>query len=137
MYFIKSETSDSFVSHFDGHFTYLKTLDFYFKCNVANVSHSLGSVCVFKCKVASVTLWSLYVFLSTMWSVFCTVLGLSCHQFVHVITFYTVLVLSTTSNAVWLTSFKCSLVHGVTVWYGADVFKCDVVNFRTVWKFTI
>ncbi len=27
-YFIKSETSDSFVSHFDGHFAYLKTLDF-------------------------------------------------------------------------------------------------------------
>ena len=27
-YFIKSETSDSFVSHFRGHFTYLKTLDF-------------------------------------------------------------------------------------------------------------
>ena len=25
---IKSETSDSFVSHFDGHFAYLKTLDF-------------------------------------------------------------------------------------------------------------
>ena len=30
-YFFKSETSDSFVSHFDGHFAYLKTLDFYFK----------------------------------------------------------------------------------------------------------
>ena len=30
-YFIKSETNDSFVSHFDGHFAYLKTLDFYFK----------------------------------------------------------------------------------------------------------
>ena len=29
--FIKSETSDSFVSHFDGHFAYLKTLNFYFK----------------------------------------------------------------------------------------------------------
>ena len=29
--FIKSETSDSFVSHFDGLFAYLKTLDFYFK----------------------------------------------------------------------------------------------------------
>ena len=28
---IKSETSDSFVSHFDGHFAYLNTLDFYFK----------------------------------------------------------------------------------------------------------
>ena len=27
-YFIKSETNDSFVSHFDGHFAYLKTLDF-------------------------------------------------------------------------------------------------------------
>ena len=30
-YFIKSETSDSFANHFDGHFAYLKTLDFYFK----------------------------------------------------------------------------------------------------------
>ena len=30
-YFIKSETSVSFVNHFDGHFAYLKTLDFYFK----------------------------------------------------------------------------------------------------------
>ena len=29
--FIKSETSDSFVNHFDGHFAYLKTLDFCFK----------------------------------------------------------------------------------------------------------
>ena len=28
---IKSQTSDSFVSHFDGHFAYLKTLDFSFK----------------------------------------------------------------------------------------------------------
>ena len=27
-YFIKSQTSESFVSHFDGHFAYLKTLDF-------------------------------------------------------------------------------------------------------------
>ena len=30
-YFIISKTSDSFVNHFDGHFAYLKTLDFYFK----------------------------------------------------------------------------------------------------------
>ena len=30
-YFIKSETSDSFVNHFNGHFAYLKTLDFCFK----------------------------------------------------------------------------------------------------------
>ena len=28
---IKSQTSDSFVTHFDGHFAYLKTLDFSFK----------------------------------------------------------------------------------------------------------
>ena len=27
-YFIKSKTSDSFVSHFNRHFAYLKTLDF-------------------------------------------------------------------------------------------------------------
>ena len=30
-YFIKSETSDSFVNHFDGHFAYFKNADFYFK----------------------------------------------------------------------------------------------------------
>ena len=29
-YFIKSQTIDSFVDHFDGHFAYLKTLDFSF-----------------------------------------------------------------------------------------------------------
>ena len=39
-YFIKSETSDSFVNHFDGHFAYLKTLDFYF-----NVSFPLKVSC--------------------------------------------------------------------------------------------
>ena len=30
-YFIKSQTSDSFVNHFDGHFSYLKNLGFSFK----------------------------------------------------------------------------------------------------------
>ena len=30
--FIKSQTSDSFVNHFDGHFAYLKTVDFSFNC---------------------------------------------------------------------------------------------------------
>ena len=30
-YFIKSQTNDSFVNYFDGHFAYLKTLDFSFK----------------------------------------------------------------------------------------------------------
>ena len=30
-YLIKSQTSDSFVYHFDGNFAYLKTLDFSFK----------------------------------------------------------------------------------------------------------
>ena len=29
--FIKSKTSDSFVNHFDGHFAYLKALDFHYK----------------------------------------------------------------------------------------------------------
>ena len=29
-YLIKSQTSDSFVNYFDGHFAYLKTLDFSF-----------------------------------------------------------------------------------------------------------
>ena len=43
-YFIKSETKDSFVSHFDGHFAYLNTLDFYFKfcpCNLERMSLTL------------------------------------------------------------------------------------------------
>ena len=43
LYFIKSETSDSFVNHFDGHFAYLKTLDFYlcsFKLEQSPVSFS-------------------------------------------------------------------------------------------------
>ena len=40
-HFIKSETSDSFVNHFDGHFAYLKILDFYFNtpdgfCGLSN-----------------------------------------------------------------------------------------------------
>ena len=38
-YFIKSETSDSFVNHFDGHFAYLKTLDFYFKDKTTAITH--------------------------------------------------------------------------------------------------
>jgi len=47
-YFIKSETSDSFVNHFDGHFAYLKTLDFYFKASLSlSVSVSVSeSVCL-------------------------------------------------------------------------------------------
>ena len=31
IYFIKSQTFDSFLNHFDGHFAYLKSLDFSFK----------------------------------------------------------------------------------------------------------
>ena len=40
--FIKSETSDSFVNHFDGHYAYLKTLDFYFNRSLSFIllSHS-------------------------------------------------------------------------------------------------
>ena len=34
-YFIKSQTRDSFDNHFDGHFAYLKTLDFSCKFFVA------------------------------------------------------------------------------------------------------
>ena len=30
-FFFVVETSDSFVNHFEGHFAYLKSLDFYFK----------------------------------------------------------------------------------------------------------
>ena len=36
-YFIKSQTSDSFVSHFDGHFAYLKTLDISFNSHQSDV----------------------------------------------------------------------------------------------------
>ena len=48
-YSIKSDTSDSFVNHFDGHFAYLKTLDFYFKASLC-----LG-VCLFVCLSLSVS----------------------------------------------------------------------------------
>ena len=37
-YFIKSETSDSFGNHFDGHFAYLKTLDFSFNSILHHVA---------------------------------------------------------------------------------------------------
>ena len=39
-YLIKSQTSDSFVNHFDGHFAYLKTLDFSF-----NVDQHITLIC--------------------------------------------------------------------------------------------
>ena len=35
----KSETSDSFVNHFDSHFAYLKTLDFSFNIQGALYLH--------------------------------------------------------------------------------------------------
>ena len=37
-YFIKSETSDSFVNHFDGHLAYLKTLDLDFNTSQTSAS---------------------------------------------------------------------------------------------------
>ena len=45
-YFIKSQTSDSFINHFDGHFTYLKILDFSFKNNLALVSLKFCLMCL-------------------------------------------------------------------------------------------
>ena len=43
--FIKSQTSESFVNHFDGHFAYLKTLDFSF--NRGNIEGTNSSkICV-------------------------------------------------------------------------------------------
>ena len=41
-YFIKSETSDSFVNHFDGHFAYLKTLDFYLRTKSESVCNKFA-----------------------------------------------------------------------------------------------
>ena len=38
-YFIKSETSASFVNHFDGHFAYLKTLDFSFNVHGGEMAY--------------------------------------------------------------------------------------------------
>ena len=38
-YFIKSQTSDSFVSHFYDHFAYLKTLDFSFNMKTVLTGH--------------------------------------------------------------------------------------------------
>ena len=43
-YFIKSQTSDSFVNHFDGHFAYLKTLYFSFKDRVPSFAVTLPSL---------------------------------------------------------------------------------------------
>ena len=40
-YLIKSQTSDSFVNHFDDRFAYLKTLDFSYKNNIDNLYSSL------------------------------------------------------------------------------------------------
>ena len=52
-YFIKSQTSDSFVNHFDGHFAYLKTLDFSFKHHVylynVYLARHFASVLVTQC----------------------------------------------------------------------------------------
>ena len=45
-YFIKSHTSDSFINHFDGHFTYLKVLDFSFKNNLALASLKFCLMCL-------------------------------------------------------------------------------------------
>ena len=38
-FFIKSETSASFVNHFDGHFAYLKTLDFSFNVHGGEMAY--------------------------------------------------------------------------------------------------
>ena len=43
-YFINSQISDSFVNHFDGHFAYLKTLDFSFKFTEAANSDQAEAV---------------------------------------------------------------------------------------------
>ena len=40
--FIKSQTSDSFVNHFDDYFAYLKTLDFSFKMILKTGKHHLA-----------------------------------------------------------------------------------------------
>ena len=45
-YFIKSQTIDSFVNHFDGHFAYLKTLDFSFMNELGNPYFSLLLYCI-------------------------------------------------------------------------------------------
>ena len=45
-YFIKSETSDSFVSNFDGHFAYLKTMDFkYWQHERPSVESHISRIC--------------------------------------------------------------------------------------------
>jgi len=41
LYFIKSQTSDSFVNYFDGHFAYLKTLVFSFNLLGSSVAFEL------------------------------------------------------------------------------------------------
>ena len=55
-YLIKSETSDSFVNHFDGHFAYLKTLDFYFNTSLANTINIIKYKCAWVVIKAGVAL---------------------------------------------------------------------------------
>ena len=44
--FIKSQTCDSFVIHFDGHFAYLKTLDFFFNNKAGMRCKSINHVTI-------------------------------------------------------------------------------------------
>ena len=46
---MKSQTSDPFVSHFDGHFEYLKTLDFSFNSLSKDRNHLCIWPCLFGC----------------------------------------------------------------------------------------
>ena len=48
-YFIKSQTNDSFVNHFDGNFAYLKTLDFSFKHDCVCYSRKFDSYILIAC----------------------------------------------------------------------------------------
>ena len=45
-YFIKPETSDSFVNHFEGHYAYLKTLDFYFNRRSSEIQGTALGKCL-------------------------------------------------------------------------------------------
>ena len=60
LFSIKSETSDSFVNHPDGHFAYLKTLDFYIKTKLRSLfvldspsSYSYSTIIITTCRTSA------------------------------------------------------------------------------------
>ena len=102
-YFIKSQTSDSIVNHFNGHFAYLKTLDFSFngpKCD-AHFFQSSKCQSVRPCSSwftpSNVKAASLLIF---------TILHTHTHRAASVLTSNSAILTTSSSLAPWM-SFSC------------------------------